>query len=132
VEYLVDFYGAMPDAINNNDQSDRILVSWDLTSARVEKAARGAARESNLDEWIEAGATVALDVGAQDQPVPQAWRGDIVLCPTPGDIISLRNTNPDVAREWRHMVREVMLSGVARGLRITAMTRSGWYVMERR
>lgn len=30
VEYLVDFYGSMDDARNGADESDRILVRWDL------------------------------------------------------------------------------------------------------
>nr|WP_197060946.1 GNAT family N-acetyltransferase [Microbacterium mangrovi] len=30
VEYLVDHYGAMDDGVNRGDESDRLLVSWDL------------------------------------------------------------------------------------------------------
>lgn len=33
VEYLTNFYGAMDDAINGVDESDRILVRWELTQA---------------------------------------------------------------------------------------------------
>ena len=30
VEYLVDFYGPMPDPINAGDESDRLLMAWDV------------------------------------------------------------------------------------------------------
>jgi predicted GNAT superfamily acetyltransferase len=32
VEYLVDHYGPMDDGVNRGDESDRLLVSWDLLS----------------------------------------------------------------------------------------------------
>ena len=32
VEYLVDHYGPMDDGLNRDDQSDRILVSWELAA----------------------------------------------------------------------------------------------------
>ncbi|WP_406315518.1 hypothetical protein [Streptomyces sp. NBC_00118] len=31
-EYLQSFYGAMDDAINGGDESDRVLTAWDLTA----------------------------------------------------------------------------------------------------
>lgn len=34
-EYLVDHYGAMPDALNRGDETDRLLVSWALASPRT-------------------------------------------------------------------------------------------------
>lgn len=32
VEYLIDHYGAMDDGLNRDDESDRILVSWELAA----------------------------------------------------------------------------------------------------
>jgi predicted GNAT superfamily acetyltransferase len=36
VEYLVDHYGPMDDGVNLGDESDRLLVSWELTTPRAE------------------------------------------------------------------------------------------------
>ncbi len=36
-EYLVDHYGPMDDGVNRGDESDRILVSWDLSVPRPER-----------------------------------------------------------------------------------------------
>lgn len=33
VEYLVDFYGPMTDAINAGDESDRLLVAWEVSAS---------------------------------------------------------------------------------------------------
>ena len=32
VEYLINFYGRMPDAINAGDESDRLLMAWDVSA----------------------------------------------------------------------------------------------------
>jgi predicted GNAT superfamily acetyltransferase len=37
VEYLVDHYGRMDDGVNRGDESDRLLVSWELTVPRSER-----------------------------------------------------------------------------------------------
>ena len=40
-EYLVRFYGTMSDSINAGDETDRLLISWDVTSIYVDRAATG-------------------------------------------------------------------------------------------
>ena len=32
VDYLINFYGRMPDAINAGDESDRLLMAWDVSA----------------------------------------------------------------------------------------------------
>ena len=39
VEYLTNFYGSMNDAINGTDDSDRILLRWEIDSAESAEAA---------------------------------------------------------------------------------------------
>ena len=41
VEYLTNFYGVMPDVINGDDETDRLLVRWQLRDADVADAASG-------------------------------------------------------------------------------------------
>ncbi|MDR5699004.1 GNAT family N-acetyltransferase [Agromyces aerolatus] len=80
-EYLVDFYGVMDDGINGADQTDRLLVRWEL-GARAAPA--GAA---------PAGAAL---------PDRAALRAVAV----PDDIERLRRDDPDGARAWRQRVRD--------------------------
>ncbi|MFD7310832.1 GNAT family N-acetyltransferase [Promicromonospora sp. NPDC059942] len=98
VEYLPAFYGAMPDAINRGDESDRILVRWDLRDPQV-VAACSAGRASA--EAAEA-AGEARDTGAAEP-------GRLVTVPVPADIETLRTTDPAAARRWRVAVREGLL-----------------------
>jgi predicted GNAT superfamily acetyltransferase len=42
-EYLVDFYGPIDDAVNANDETDRVLVAWPVGDAPAAAAAPSAA-----------------------------------------------------------------------------------------
>jgi len=129
VEYLEDFYGAMPDAINAGGESDRLLISWSLASGGVETALSGAA-ELDVEEARRHGAQVALAVGTDGGgPVPGEVGTGPLLCQVPSDIVGLRRESPDLAKAWRQALREVMGPAVARGLRVAAMSRSGWYLL---
>jgi predicted GNAT superfamily acetyltransferase len=131
VEYLVDFYGAMPDTINGGDQSDRILVSWSLTDAHVDAAVAGTAAKADLDELMRLGGVTVLEAGPDDRPVTHRSGHGLVLCHTPRDIVGLRRTSPQLAHAWRTALREVMLDAFGRGLRLSGMTGDGWYVLSR-
>jgi predicted GNAT superfamily acetyltransferase len=132
VEYFVDFYGEMPDGINSGDKSDRVLVSWDLERPGVEAAAAGdsAADGIVVREWVKAGGTVALEVGDDEGPVVRADPvGDIVLCQVPADIVAIRHRDPARAHLWRTTIRGVLDDTISRGLRITGMSRDGYYLL---
>lgn len=128
-EYLVDFYGSMPDAINGGDETDRIVVTWDLTHPRVAAAAAGTPATLEPAPLLEVGAGVALDVGEGDDPVPGLRHGEILLCRVPRDIVALRRRDPTLGLAWRRALREALVGASDRGLRIRGITRDGWYVL---
>ena len=103
-EYLVDFYGAMPDRINAGDESDRILVRWELESPKAVAAAAGRLHE--------------VAVG------PHAH-----LCEVPEDIVAIRRTDPEKAREWRRRVRDALGGQMMAGGRVEGFTPDGCYVL---
>jgi predicted GNAT superfamily acetyltransferase len=124
-EYLVNFYGAMPDTINGGDESDRILVRWDIAEPWVDRALGG-----TTDNIVPPGAEVALKVGATENPVVRpVVTGSALLCQVPADIIALRRADPGLAREWRLALREALLPAFRRGLSIRGMERTGWYLV---
>ncbi|GAB2601632.1 hypothetical protein Aab01nite_63580 [Paractinoplanes abujensis] len=120
VQYLPHFYGAMTDGINGADDTDRLLMRWDLT------APHGPLPAPDLT-----GAAVALDRGPDGDPVPRPVTGRTVLVAVPSDIESLRRTDVACARRWRVAVREVLGSLIDGGARVTGFDRAGWYVVER-
>lgn len=129
--YLVNFYGEMTDGINAGEESDRLLISWRLDSPRAEGAAAGSARDPHVEELERAGARPVLSTGPRGEPVSGQHGGGIMLCQVPDDIVSLRRSDPALARAWRTHVRTALTGAFDAGYEITGVTRSGWYVLER-
>jgi predicted GNAT superfamily acetyltransferase len=123
--YLVDFYGAMDDGINAGDESDRILIRWELTSEKTTQAAEGKPAEPAVDE----GAVRVLAVGTVGEPVARDLHGRTALLQVPDDIVALRRRSPELARTWRYAVRAALGDAMSAGYRVTAVTRDGWYVL---
>ena len=105
IEYLPDFYGAMRDAINGEDETDRILVRWELRDDGVIAAASGA-------PW------------AVDATAPGC-----VVVPVPPDVETLRVTDPARAREWRRAVRDDLMRLLGGGGRIVGFDRLAGYIV---
>ena len=130
IDYLVDFYGAMPDAINGGDHTDRIYVEWDLAAGADHPGI------DSVEAWIARGAATVLDIRADEAPVPRDGSASvadapILLCATPPDIVEMRQRDLDCAHRWRAAVREVMTGAMQRGFRLVGMARGGWYVLAR-
>ena len=123
-EYLVDFYGTMRDAINTGDESDRILVRWRLDGPKAASAAAGKPPE------IEAAALPALlRVGAEDQPEMKQV-GVPATCEVPRDIVEMRHSRPELARRWRHALRDTLGAHLIGGGSVRGVTGDGVYVLD--
>ncbi|MFC9691740.1 GNAT family N-acetyltransferase [Kribbella sp. NPDC056951] len=117
-QYLTNFYGQMRDEINGNDESDRLLVRW-----QIDEPVGG----------VETSTTaIALDRGSDGRPIRSELpiTGPVAVA-VPSDVESLRVTNFAAAQEWRLAVREVLGGLLADGARVTGFDRTGWYVVER-
>jgi predicted GNAT superfamily acetyltransferase len=130
-DYLVNVYGEMTDGLNAGEESDRILIEWRLDSQQAEEAAAGRPHdppEEDLKRWnLEA----LLTVGADGEPVPGSSSARVLLCQVPEDIVEIRRSQPQRAREWRMAVRKALKGAFEAGYRVTGVTRTGWYVLER-
>ncbi|MFD3406077.1 GNAT family N-acetyltransferase [Kribbella sp. NPDC058693] len=129
-EYLTNFYGDMRDGINSGDDTDRLLVRWELDTPAVGAAA--ARRSAITDVGLMPGATVALACGADGRPTEGAPAGDVLLVAVPPDVEGLRRTDPGAAKAWRAALREVLGGLLADGARVTGFDRAGWYVVEQK
>jgi predicted GNAT superfamily acetyltransferase len=126
VAYHADFYGPMPDALNAGEETDRVVVRWDLTSPRSLRAANGSLEEATADGRVILGAD---DLGGPAvSPVDDAGT---LLAWIPDDVVELRASDPDRARAWRHAVRETAGRRLGDGYRAEAMTRDGWLILSR-
>jgi predicted GNAT superfamily acetyltransferase len=129
-EYLVDFYGEMPDAFNAGDESDRLLIRWRLEAPRTEEAAAGVAAELDVEKLRQWGADAIVAVGPRGEPVIGNGSSRVLLCQVPDDIVAVRRVDPGLAREWRLALRHALSDALARDYVISGATRSGWYVLE--
>ena len=105
-DYEVNFYGAMTDAINVGEESDRVFAWWDLTGDQARAAARG-----------ELGPIKELSARQ-------------VLVQTPEDIVALRISDPKAAQEWRFEMRKNLMQEFANGREIVGVTENGDYVLD--
>src|SRR3954469_4217771 len=132
VGYLVDFYGAMDDAQNGGDDSDRAVALWDLQAPYVVAAPEGHREEPDIDALLQAGAAVALRADADGRPELLRLPTDAgtVLAQLPKDIQALSTTDPALSRRWRETSREALEPLLAGRYVATGFSRSGWYVLE--
>ena len=125
-EYLPNFYGAMTDAINGGDDSDRLLVRWRLADPAVMAACDGTPVAVGTGA-----AVVALGISAAGAPVVGPADDATCLVAVPSDVEALRVREPALARQWRTAVRDTLGVLLADGGRITGFDRAGWYVVRR-
>lgn len=130
-EYLPNFYGGMRDGINGDDDTDRLLLRWDLAQDSAVAACCGQWWPADVRMLQAGGAAIALDRGEGDRPLLGAARSSVALVAVPRDVEGLRASRPDLAREWRIAVRDVLGGLMADGGHITGFDRTGWYVVER-
>ena len=99
-----DFYGAMSDALNRGDRSDRLVVRWELDRALGPSE-------------ISAGPHVVDALRASGPPeLPKPERGEepalapggSVWVSIPADYMGLKEQDPALAEEWRVAVGEVL------------------------
>ena len=122
-EYARNFYGEMQDEINANDESDRLVAVWPLSSQRSTDAGVGIQAELELPP---AHLAHVLEYGPDSLPVLLESDGTL-WCRAPKDIVALRSSNPDAAAQWRVLVREIFESAFASGRQASGVTRGGWY-----
>ena len=132
VGYLVDFYGAMEDAQNGGDESDRAVALWDLRAPHVAAAAAGRRPEPDIEALLRSGAGIALRADDDQRPmsIPEQGHSSCVLVQVPADVQKLRATDPALAQRWRQMTRNILEPLLAGRYVATGFTRSGWYVLE--
>lgn len=131
VAYLPNFYGPMADEINAGDQTDRLLIRWDLGQAEVLAALAGMPLVCDGSAELRNGASVGLGCGADQRPVQGVMTAARVLVAVPSDIEALRRTDRAVAASWRSALRDVLGGLMADGGRIVGFDRAGWYVVAR-
>ncbi|WP_062072613.1 hypothetical protein [Demequina sediminicola] len=125
-EYLVDFYGQMPDAVNAGQGSDRLLARWDVASTHGEAVSGSQGLSVRVAQ-----AAPLLVAGPDEKPVLTPLDADVSLITVavPADIEAMRRENSTVATHWRHAVREALQDRIVLGWTIIGFE-GNRYVLE--
>jgi predicted GNAT superfamily acetyltransferase len=130
-EYLVDFYGEVTDGVND-PETDRLAVTWNLLAPVPALIARSGLPGSPGP--AAAGETPAiLASGPGGEPAAGTLPGTStrLRCWIPDDILTIRRTDPALARRWRVAVRTALGGAVAGGYQVTGVSDPSWYVLEK-
>ncbi len=98
--YYPNFYGAMPDALNAGDESDRLMVSW----------------STDIDE------PKARELITQPKP-------DDILIEIPEDIVAIRSKNQSESMKWRRQVRDQFLAAFEKNGKVIGFSANNEYVV---
>lgn len=117
--YIPEFYPPMHDALNRTDRTDRICVSWNLTSA---------AQSFPADD----DGPIALRANGDGNPQrtgmsPQA-RMRVWI---PRDIEAMRLQDNAMAMRWRVSMADVLQEAEAHNLVPVSVSGSGYYVLDK-
>ena len=98
--YYPNFYGAMPDALNAGDESDRLMVSW----------------STDID------APKARDLITLPKP-------EDILIEIPEDIVAIRSKNQSESMKWRRQVRDQFLAAFEKNGKVVGFSVNNEYVV---
>ncbi|WP_104090897.1 GNAT family N-acetyltransferase [Arthrobacter sp. GMC3] len=120
--YLPNFYGDMDDDLNRSQDTDRLMLTWNLGGTGT-----GSPRE--LPEVPVA----ALRRGAHGPVLDLDLDPATMVCRVeiPTDIEKMRRESPSAAEQWRPALRNALTPLLADGWQIAGFDRSGFYRMER-
>ena len=100
--YYQNFYGELDDGINAGEQSDRVLVKWQVLATSE----------------------------PQSLEVVTVREGDVVI-ETPGDIEVLRKTNKEESQMWRTRQRASFEEAMSNGYSVRGLNSEYSYVLSR-
>jgi predicted GNAT superfamily acetyltransferase len=123
LKYAKSYYGRLNDGLNDNDETDRLVIDWDFHATPDPMVPEPITAPVDADSW---------DFTERPEAVLAADDGIHWLVPTPVDIERLRLDDPDRAQAWRLGVRGGFAKAEAAGCAVTGFSADGWYVLRPR
>lgn len=111
--YLLDFYGTEAASFLHRNGTDRLWVTWHLTSRRVKRRIEGSGAGAGIDD-----AEPLLRVESDGTPLFQNLKGSAVetaFIDIPGRISEIEITNRELAAAWRAATRKAFTEAMAAG-----------------
>jgi len=139
--YRPDFYGDRTSSSLHTNSTDRLWVTWQLNSPRVEKRLAGeSCRTEVLDALALLPPLVAFNGDGQpaESNLSEALSRQRIAIEIPGEIASIEANDIALARRWRMATRKAFAAAIDAGFYVTQFCRSirgqqgpGAYLLER-
>jgi predicted GNAT superfamily acetyltransferase len=120
-QYKINFYGEeSPSPLHHHIGTDRLWVSWLLTSRRVRRRLEESSNAvDRLSPQLEQEAITLVRLEADGSPgatpVAEGLRGEHALIEIPGSIGSLQQHDPELAASWREATRRAFTEALTSG-----------------
>ena len=124
-QYIRDEHHSLEDDLDVDLPSDRFLVDWRVTSARVISRLEGTHRQIDLADDLDAGTQVLNPAISGDKDLlhpAEEWlvpEGDLVLIEIPGNYPLMKEIDIGLAQTWRLHTREIFEGAFNSGYIVT-------------
>jgi predicted GNAT superfamily acetyltransferase len=121
--YRVDFYGTGSSSFLHRVGTDRLLMVWDLASARVRRLLAGEA----VEDPVQVAAPLlrlAPDGSPAELEPAAALAAEAASIEIPDDINSLTREQPEHAARWRETTRRAFTAAFESGFRVHGFRRA--------
>jgi chorismate synthase len=122
--YLPDFYGHDAASFLHQTGTDRLWVSWFVSSDEVQRRIRGISEDRHLDDDRVPLVQVEADDSPQRNDLAEGLKHDYASIEIPADIDSLQQRNPETAFQWRQETRWAFTEAINAGYFVAAFVRS--------
>jgi predicted GNAT superfamily acetyltransferase len=139
--YKADFYGRETSSLLHRNGTDRLWVTWPLTSRRVRDRLEG---KNNRPELLDLLSHLVplIQFNGDGKPVrtdlSAALSRQRIAIEIPSDILSVENKDPELARDWRMATRWAFTEALKAGFFIAEFCRTvrgkqgpGVYLLEK-
>jgi len=124
--YHRDFYGPMPDKLNEGLPSDRLYVEWRIATDRAARRLRGEDDIPTLEGAEAEGVRYVLGARGDAPGEPEPPRGEgHLLVELPPDIQAIKAADRAKALAWREALRAALEPAFAEGYAIVELLRAG-------
>jgi len=122
--YFIDFYGADAASFLHRNGTDRLWVTWLLSSSRVSGRLAGTAPSLQIENVVPL-VQLGTDDSARRNDLIEGLSHEQVLIEIPADINALERRSSKLAFEWREATRWAFTEAMAAGYLVTDFYRQG-------
>jgi predicted GNAT superfamily acetyltransferase len=126
-QYKVNFYGPETSSVLHRNGTDRLWVTWQLNSKRVQQRLQGKDERVLLLDTL-ANVPPLVRFGGTGRPLASELSNSLarqrICIEIPSDINSVERDDPSLAKEWRETTRWAFTESLRAGFCVTEFCRS--------